>query len=565
MSENANKELFSFSPREITDRVRIEEIIDSITIQKEAKAGGPLLGFPKKRKLSVLGAKLLKKMAIKVTEFPLIRIKHECKYTEEHRAFVGQVVRLKENFKLGSFYPVENPVRKEFFDGRWTDAYLRLKENKNGEIASTCRIIDCPKCNGTGKVDCVSNVSSDVKVECPNCNGTGKEGVYICKRCEGHGWVIQSRTRREHESSTCPKCGGEKKLKQIMVADHKPPVTMSLEWMAVLENIPNLYPRRIEFSWDASLKDDLHKKLVKIQLLKKMECKGAIDPNLNDLNDLLATPDTRKRISSFCFADHSEWKIGEAKNRIRKDSYYVKLRNGDGKYDYLFGACGHELEKSSKGESRYICNEERILIFSAVGIVKIDFSLDKPNEKGSLWVNLVTREILNLEHTYYADGDTFNHLFADGGSKYQERVMNVLRVALAGEKLPPMSPKSKNTAAKKKQNGGASSKKRWLFILLGLLLGCFGAHLAYAKRWFLFLVLWGGFITGNVMMSNSTPTPNQEQAQSVEQSTPNQADEKTSDDSESTNMIGCLGLALWGLLWIGGTIFIKKDGKGNRM
>ena len=61
MSENANKELFSFSPREITDRVRIEEIIDSITIQKEAKASSALLGFPKKGKLSVLGGKLLKK------------------------------------------------------------------------------------------------------------------------------------------------------------------------------------------------------------------------------------------------------------------------------------------------------------------------------------------------------------------------------------------------------------------------------------------------------------------------------------------------------------------------
>ena len=121
------------------------------------------------------------------------------------------------------------------------------------------------------------------------------------------------------------------------------------------------------------------------------------------------------------------------------------------------------------------------------------------------------------------------------------------------------------TKQKKSKGSATSAKKRWLFIFLGLLLGCFGAHLAYAKRWFLFLMLWGGFITGNVMMSNSTPTTNQEQAQSVEQSTPNQADEKTSDDSESTNMIGGLGLAVWGLLWIGGTFFIKKDGKGNRM
>ena len=56
-------------------------------------------------------------------------------------------------------------------------------------------------------------------------------------------------------------------------------------------------------------------------------------------------------------------------------------------------------------------HEERILVWSAVGIVKIDFKIDKPfAENGSLWVNLVTREILNLEHIphYYPDGDSFS-------------------------------------------------------------------------------------------------------------------------------------------------------------
>ena len=358
-----------------------------------------------------------------------------------------------------------------------------------------------------------------------------------------------------------------------MVADHEAPVAMSLEWMTVLENIPNLYPNWIEFSWDTSLKDDLHKKLVKIQLLKKMERRGAIDPNLNDLNDLLATPDARKRIFNFCFAENSEWRIDEAKNRVRKDTYYVKLKRGEGApSNYQFGACGHALEKNSDVRSRYIFNEERILVWSAVGLVKIDFKIDKPCiEEGALWVNLVSREILNIEYKQYRSGPTFNlHLFTDGGSRYKDRVEKVLRVALEGEKLPSMSSASKsNTVAKKKQNGGRSSKRRWLFILLGLLLGFFGAHLAYAKRWVLFLLLWGGLIAGNVMSGDSKEQianpEEQESVQAVDQVEPNQSQQNTDAGKEQSSPIGNIGFAVWGLLWIGGTLFIKKDGNGCRM
>ena len=35
--------------------------------------------------------------------------------------------------------------------------------------------------------------------------------------------------------------------------------------------------------------------------------------------------------------------------------------------------------------------------------------------------------------------------------------------------------------------------------------------------------------------------------------------------NETNNAIGGIGFVIWGLLWIGGTLFIKKDSKGNRM
>ena len=34
---------------------------------------------------------------------------------------------------------------------------------------------------------------------------------------------------------------------------------------------------------------------------------------------------------------------------------------------------------------------------------------------------------------------------------------------------------------------------------------------------------------------------------------------------KSSNSISNVGFAVWGLLWIGGTLFIKKDGNGCRM
>ena len=112
-----------------------------------------------------------------------------------------------------------------------------------------------------------------------------------------------------------------------------------------------------------------------------------------------------------------------------------------------------------------------------------------------------------------------------------------------------------------------SAKKRWKFVVLGILFGFFGVHLAYAKRWLLFLLLWSGFICGNVMSEKKTdagvsdaPTVVQEQSHEVSTEGVVQEAEKM-----SSNTISNIGFAVWALLWIGGTLFIKKDGNGCRM
>ena len=105
-----------------------------------------------------------------------------------------------------------------------------------------------------------------------------------------------------------------------------------------------------------------------------------------------------------------------------------------------------------------------------------------------------------------------------------------------------------------------NAKKRWKFVVLGLLLGFFGIHLAYAKRWFLFLLLWTGFITGNVM---SGPKANSENVPA--ESTSQQVQTESKPSKGGSSPISGIGFGIWALLWIGGTLFIKKDGKGNRM
>ena len=109
----------------------------------------------------------------------------------------------------------------------------------------------------------------------------------------------------------------------------------------------------------------------------------------------------------------------------------------------------------------------------------------------------------------------------------------------------------------KKGEMSTSPKKRWKFVVLGILLGAFGVHLAYAKRWFLFLLLWTGFITGGMLYKGSEAMKsNDGAAPQVQQAVNGQAND---------DMVGGIGFGVWALLWIGGTLFIKKDGKGNRM
>ena len=119
---------------------------------------------------------------------------------------------------------------------------------------------------------------------------------------------------------------------------------------------------------------------------------------------------------------------------------------------------------------------------------------------------------------------------------------------------------SEKAPVKKSKSTSVSSKKRWKFVVLGLLFGFFGIHLAYAKRWFLFVLLWTGFITGNVMAPTKPDSGGEPAEVTTQQVAPTDKANK-----EGSSPISNIGFGVWMLLWIGGSLLIKKDGKGNRM
>lgn len=162
--------------------------------------------------------------------------------------------------------------------------------------------------------------------------------------------------------------------------------------------------------------------------------------------------------------------------------------------------------------------------------------------------------------------DDYEKFVAEVKKEQAEQHAERLRKEASTEPKKKQSEWNENEANRQKgakNNKGEvlkSPKKRWKFVVLGLLFGFFGIHLAYAKRWLLFFLLWAGFITGNVMAPTKSTTEEKTDETVAQQVEP--ADKAKKDGGSP---ISGIGFGVWALLWIGGTLFIKKDGKGNRM
>lgn len=165
-------------------------------------------------------------------------------------------------------------------------------------------------------------------------------------------------------------------------------------------------------------------------------------------------------------------------------------------------------------------------------------------------------ELLFLDERVTLDSSVKNYI-----EEYKKQVQEDEKQAVKCEppKEVPATPRSQEVkktpcaTTKKKE----TNKKRWKFVLLGLLFGWMGAHLMYAKRTFLLLLLWASFIVGVVMCGLSQNKGGAQVSQG--------ASAEVAQESNNYEAIGGGYMALWLLLWLGGTLFIKKDGKGHRM
>lgn len=72
------------------------------------------------------------------------------------------------------------------------------------------------------------------------------------------------------------------------------------------------------------------------------------------------------------------------------------------------------------------------------------------------------------------------------------------------------------------------------------------------------LLTIGSFITGVVMMGKSESNQKEVPVQAVQHA----EGDAPKGDSEA---IGAVSLVFWLVMWLGGALFVKKDGKGNRM
>jgi len=632
VESKAETELFSFLPIETTDKKRISEILDpifSFKIGHTILSGWKRTGGTFSGRFTTLGVEVVKILALKATEFPFLRVFHSYKYQKEER-------RIEELFFSTSnspYYPSSgsDAARARYEKDIWNDEqFFALFDNEHKEVASTCKIVKCPKCSGTGKMYENRKYEKEQWETCPNCGGEGTVGIRVCGRCDGRGRVKKTYIHTRKVECTCDKCKGEKELISVIVAklitEDETATSRSDEekktkakvgrsaiktekWSEILEHEPKLRSFYsdldvLQFDW-SRLKDEKKKIAGRIKKIRTIKVEGGIiDPKKHNLSKLPLSKADIKRVYEICYSKKSGifrqnqdqnsnvhikcfdeeisivTGIGVVKiflphnqsftiNMLNKEQYrffdesvLFSFENYDRTKRYQLQDYPHYVQEAIKeANSRGVSTPK----LSKYATSSTSFKKTKDAAQGCGCL-LAIIALVAFGIWWWIEGfsmsaitDLWKSANKDGSLGTAAMVFGGLAVAFIGWKF----------LGKRDSTAASSTKKRWKFITLGVLLGFFGAHLAYAKRWILFLLLWGGLIAGNVMTGNgkaeNSAAENQVEAQATEQVASNSNQQKSDDGKEPSSPIGNIGFAVWGLLWIGGTLFIKKDGNGCRM
>jgi len=403
--------------------------------------------------------------------------------------------------------------------------------------------VKCEKCKGHGEFKNCNECGSTGEVNCPDCGGNGK-AISICPVCE-KGYVWKSRltncsscygngywiSKVDGSRNRCSHCDGTGQMEDF--------------YQEICPNCHGEYKRET---------DKPCKKCGGTGKIKCARCDGTGHAKCK-------TCEGCGKVN--CTKCNGEGAIAvDSATTLRLMETAANEGNFEALHDlaiaYIFGTDGlsvnydkaeecfrkvikrvNEASETDEGADCYSDSAEAHLRF----LPEIRKGNVNAMRELAKWFSEDALEERGMDCTPRIEGCEPEEFWLDKAAKAEKSA----KTATAMKSTPKSSPGSARS----------STKKRWKFVVLGLLFGFLGIHLAYAKRWFLFLLLWAGFIIGGMFYKgNAAEKTSDGVIQQVQQS----EQEKSNDD-----MIGGIGFGVWALLWIGGTLFIKKDGKGNRM
>jgi len=399
------------------------------------------------------------------------------------------------------------------------------------------RKVKCAKCNGTGKIESgtCSDCNGSGKVPCKDCSGSGKTE---CSECHGEGTVV------------CSKCHGKGGV----------PVD---EYCLSLIGPDGMLVDRIDdyelLGQAAQSGSGVAAYVIGIDA----ECEGGDEDDFMDNFRISAKANFvwgNYELGRLLFCNDDPEAIVFLQKAFDQGSVLAAGYLG---VSYYWGRCGLskdiskavELCKAYKG-SPYE-KEEYSQLDDISKFMKYVGSAAQGNADSLAWMvsaanallpNGCEKESLEILKSAVEKGaQNLDLVFKKSGLHFAEGEIKALKERLDQDrrqkeeaqkaKNAPPTKSTKPIMDNKQPNGEkacCSSKRRWKYIVLGLFLGWMGAHYMYAKRIVLLALLWVSFIAGVAMIG-------------------------------SNGAIGGGCIALWGLLWLGGTFFVKKDSKGNRM
>lgn len=513
------------------------------------------------------------------------QVRKESKWYEEHLWVKGT----REEF-------IPLAEKRIGYGDPWRDGKFPDEARFNGKeqliLPETCVWVDCPECHGEGSCWETKRVKTGKSEKCPRCLGSGLEHGETCSKCAGDGWVYAYETKKV--KCSCAKCHGYGKLKSVLEAHHtrRTETRIAFHHSVPKDTIPKFIREALSKNTDCSSAID-YKVLSELGSSngrfiisdKDIPVVGAFEEDLRERLDVLqnAVEDKKAQIrkETIKFASclryvrfHIVFYVGitdmKSVSEVRAKGYIWDPKH----YEVLDGFIDNLI--AGKVENGYFKRPhgEQVETYIWVDTATRCAWVGRPtwlSDKNSCcyWGRKNVRQFNDYEY-YSPDVGLTAILVAMGkaanggkclpapwrGSEKQEKNSPPKQTP----KTPRQTPQQPAAQKQKAVNGNMNvrQKKRWKFVLLGLLFGWMGAHLMYAKRTFLQLLLWASFIVGVVMCGMS-------QNASDAQGTQQEASAKVAKERNNYEAIGGGCMALWLLLWLGGTLFIKKDGKGNRM